>query len=394
MNKKNLNKVKAEVKAIVQRVLDCTLWDHFPYESINIINYKSFKRKIEVYEELLRQKFKLQKQLAKVDSACDMVIREILKDRNNAVDQNGKQFRSPDACVNARYKVVYDFVEHIMIEIGKCKIDPDTIMNIVLEIPYTIDYNNSHEIMEDCKINDIKDALSDLWFVSSVQPVYDKSLGDGNKKISQFICKCNLRVNEEEETENDPEVGNTDNFSEVEEVKSGEAEQLKKAILYHHIPNTVVADPIKYMESFKHEDVIACTIQIFNELVSIMISEKRLYKAISRLFIHKNYCSNNKSIRHEQLIKEKILQVNEMFLDQVVNAINEGGINGDSTQFCTVIKHDLSKANKEVAGTKYEEIISAFKELWFVKDVYPHYGLDGIDNVMIVCKVPINKGAE
>lgn len=389
-----MNKVNSKVvKEIVQMVLDCTLWGHFPYESMDIIKEESLKRQIEIYNELLKQKLKLQKQLNKVNYAYNIALASILKDRNTATAQNGKRFRSPDACVNARSKVTEDFVNHILAEIESCKIDPDVVTDIVLEIPYTLNYNNPHEYLEAIKIDDIKDALNDLWFVKSIQPVYN--MHDKNA-ISQFICKCHFQVNAQEEQEeveqfvqkieNDSEVGKASEF--LEELLGTEAKNvrlLRKAVLDGVVDNT--EDPVTYINSFKHEEVIDCTKQIFNELVSSTILEKRLSRAIHQLFIQDHYCESDK-YHHGRIA----LDISESFLGQVIYAIEGRKITEDTIKFCTVITYDLSEIDEETEGLKYNEIFNMISNLWFVKDVYPHYDrLNIIDSLMIVCEIQIGE---
>lgn len=381
-----MNKINSKVvKEIVQRVLDCTLWGHFPYESMDIIKEENLKRQIEICDELLKQKLKLQKQLNKVNYAYSIALTRILKDRDTATAQNGKRFRSPNVCVDARYKVTEDFVNHILAEIERCKIDPDVVTDIVLEIPYTLNYNNPHEYLDAIKIDDIKNALIDLWFVKSIQPVYDKSI------ISQFICRCYFQVNAQEEQEeveqfvqkieNDSEVGKVSEF--LEELLGTEAKNvqlLRKAVLDGVVDNT--EDPITYINSFKHEDVINCTKQIFNELVSITISEKRFSRAIQQLFIQDHYYENDKYHRHIAL------DISESFLKQVIYAIEGRKITEDTIKFCTAITYDLSKIDEETEGSRYDEIFNVISNLWFVKDVYPHYDrLNEIDSLMIVCEI-------
>lgn len=352
-----------EIRETIQRVLDCTLWGHIPGESMNIIREKSFKRKIEICEELLRQKLKLKKQMEKIDCAYNITLREILQDRNSATDQNGKRFRSPDVCVNARYKLTKDFVDHILINIKDCKMDPDTITDIALDIPYVIDYNNPYEYMEITKINDVRDALSDLWFVSSIQPVYDKG------EISQFICRCNLAVNNSEEQEE-----NTD----LNEGKESIPEKEKESFTNSHDPDLNPREVEEYSQTVNQLQLK----DALNEFISITIQGKQYFDAIKKLFSHDHYYDGDELIR----LNIKVKEVSNAFLDQIIAAINIGKINKNTKRFSTVVEYKLSENMGETKEENYSAIVAAFKDLWFVKFVYPHYN----QSIMLVCEIQIH----
>lgn len=384
-----------EIQEIIQRVLDCTLWGHIPGESMDIIKEKSFKTKTEICEELLRRKLKLEKQMEKVNHAYNIALREILQDRNSATDQKGQRFRSPDICVNARYKLAKDFVNHILINIRNCKTDPDTILDIALDIPYVINYNDPYEHMEVIKVNDVKDALSDLWFVSSVQPVYDKG------EISQFICRCNLIINNQEEQKEEnidlnkdkkpiPEEDKiTDQPQEIVEKPSSSYKSLMSAILYGDIPDTV-ADHISYINNFTNEEVIDCVKEVLNEFIFITIHEKQYFEAIKKLFSHVHYY--NHLYNGENFVfglDTKVEEVSNEFLNQIISAINNEKIHKDTKQFSTVIEYKLSENMGESKEENYKEIIAAFEELWFVKKVYPHYDHNDIDSLMLICEIQL-----
>lgn len=383
--------INTKLKEIIQRVLDCTLWNHLPYESADIIRNENLKEKTEICNELLRQKLKLIKQLNKVDCAYTISLEEILKDRNSATDQKGKPFRSKDICVVARYTVTENFVYCILVGIKKCEIDPDTIPNIILDIPYTIDYHSSYGIMDNMRIYEIRDALLDLWFVSSTQFMYNDE-----EQISQIICKCILPMNNSEEPEEDEKCDQKIDINvepekeEHQETKEypNNVEYLRNAIMDGVVPNWV-ASHIEYINGFANKDVVACAKEIFNDFCTSCVLEKQCFDAIKKLFSHKHYVSDI-TASSDTNINSRVEEVSNAFLDQVINAINVGSINKTTETFCTVIEHELSYDLGETRGSKYAEIYTALKNLWFVKSIYHNYDMDCIRSLMIVCEVQIH----
>lgn len=181
-------------KEIIQRILECTLWGHLPYESMDILKEQDLETKCEICEELLVQSLKIKKQMDKVIFACNATLESI-----SATDKDGKRFRYSDVQVPARYELMKDFINNIVNQVGNCTLDPDTISEVVLYIPYIIDQNDYYNMTDPLQISDIKYALEDLWLVQEVQPVYKKD----TKEISQFICKCKMDffVDKEEKKE-------------------------------------------------------------------------------------------------------------------------------------------------------------------------------------------------